>query len=62
MQITIQYAWWWIPAAITLAGLFWAFFVYDDGGGFLGGIGNMFAAMAVLAVSCIAWIIAGALK
>ena len=62
MSFTITYAWWWIPTFITIAGLIWALFIVEDGGGYLSGIGNLFALVPVLAVSAIAWAIAGALK
>lgn len=62
MTFTITYAWWWIPAIITLAGIIWAIFIVDDGGGFMSGIGNLLAMVPVLVVSCIAWAIAGAWK
>jgi len=62
MNITITFAWWWIPTIITVAGLIWAIFIVDDGGGFLSGLGNIFAPIPVLVVSCFAWAIAGALK
>ena len=62
MSITFTLAWWWIPTAITVAGLIWALLIVDDGGGYLSGIGNLFALVPVLAVSAIAWAIAGAIK
>lgn len=61
MTFTISYAWWWIPAIISIAGIIWALSI-DDGGGYLGGLGNIMAMIPVLVVSCIAWIIAGILK
>lgn len=62
MTFTIIFAWWWIPTIITVAGLIWALFIVDDGGGMLSGIGNLFALIPVMFVSCLAWAIAGALK
>jgi len=61
MTFTLTFAWWWIPAAITVAGLAWAFST-DDGGGYLSGIATMFNIMLVLAVSGVAWAIAGFFK
>ena len=62
MNITISVAWWWIPTIITVFGLIWALFIVDDGGGMFSGIGNLFALIPVLVVSCLAWAIAGVLK
>ena len=62
MTLTLTFAWWWIPAAITVCGLVWALFIVDDGGGMFSGLSNMFALIPVLAVSAIAWAIAGTLK
>ena len=62
MTFTITCAWWWIPTAITLAVLFWAVCIVDDGGGYLSGIGNVLAMVPALVVACIAWAVAGALK
>lgn len=58
-MITITFGSWMIPTAITLAGLFWAVFIVDDGTGYLSGIGNIIALVPVLAVSCVAWIVWG---
>lgn len=57
MNITITIAAWWIPAAITLIGLFWAFFIVDDGGGMFSGMGNLLALIPVSVISAIAWIV-----
>lgn len=62
MTFTITFAWWWIPAAITVAGFIWAVFIVDGGSGMLSGLANLFAMIPVLVVSCLAWAIAGALK
>lgn len=62
MTFTIVLAWWCIPAAITIIGLIWALFIVDDSGGWMGGIGKLFALIPVLAVSAIAWAIAAFLK
>jgi len=58
----LTFAWWWIPLMITVAGVFWAIFIVDDGGGVFSGLGNLLALVPVLVVSCVAWIIAGFLK
>lgn len=61
-MITITFGSWVIPTAITLIGLFWAFFIVDDGPGYMSGLSNIFALIPVLAVSCISWIIWGICK
>ena len=62
MTFTLTFAWWWIPTAITVAGLMWALFIYDDGGGYMSGIGNLLALVPALAISMVAWIIAAVFK
>jgi hypothetical protein len=61
-MITLHIYSWMIPTAITLIGLFWAFFIVDDGGGMLSGISNIMALVPVLFISMIAWIIWGIFK
>jgi hypothetical protein len=61
-MITITVGSWIIPTAITLIGLIWALFVVDDGPGYGSGIGNIFALVPALLVSCVAWIIWGICK
>lgn len=62
MTVTLTFGWWVIPTAITVLGLVWALFIVDDGGGWFSGISNLFALVPVLAISAIAWAVAGALK
>ena len=62
MSFTISFAWWCIPTAITVAGLVWALFIVDDGGGMFSGMSNIFALVPVSVISAIAWAVAGALK
>lgn len=63
MSFTLTFAWWWIPTAVTVIGLFWALFIYDDGSsGYLSGLGNLFMLIPVLAVSMVAWIVAAVFK
>lgn len=61
MTFTLTFAWWWIPAAITVVGLIWAF-KSGDGSGWFSTLAVMFNAMLVLAVSGVAWAIAGFMK
>lgn len=62
MTFTLTFAWWWIPTALTLAGLVWAIFIVDGGSGWFAGLSNIMALIPVLFVSAVAWAIAGALK
>jgi hypothetical protein len=55
-MITISFAGWLIPAAITLIGIIWAL-SRNTGSGMFSGIGNLLALVPVLLVSCIAWMI-----
>lgn len=55
--MTITFAAYWIPLAITLIGVFWALFIVDGGSGMFSGLANMFALVPVSIVSAIAWII-----
>jgi hypothetical protein len=61
MSITLTFAWWWIPTAVTVVSVAWALRL-DDGGGMFSGLGNMLALVLALLASAIAWAIAGALK
>ncbi len=62
MEVVITLGWWTIPSIITVAVIVWALFIYNDGGGWLSGIGNLFMLIPALLVSLIAWIIAAFLK
>jgi len=62
MTITFELGWWVIPTVITIVAVIWALFFVDDGGGWFSGLANVFALIPALAVSAIAWIIAGFLK
>lgn len=61
MTFTLTLAWWWIPALITIVGVVWAVML-DEGDGYLSGVGNFIALLLALAVSGVAWAIAGFLK
>jgi hypothetical protein len=62
MTVSINLAWWMIPAAVTVLALLWTFFWPADDSGFMGGIARMFMLVPALFVSLLAWAIAGALK
>lgn len=62
MTFTFTLAWWWIPAAITLAGLVWALFLVDRGDGIGAGLNNLLALVPVSIISAIAWAVAAILK
>lgn len=63
MELTITFAAWWIPTAITVGGLVWALFIYDDGtSGWFSGLGNIFMLIPVLFISCVAWIVYAVMK
>ena len=62
MSFTLTYAWWWVPAAITLVGLIWAIFIVDGGSGIGAGLANLFALVPVLLLSAVAWAVAGIMK
>lgn len=62
MTFTLTFAWWWIPAVITVVGLIWAVCIVDGGSGIGAGLANMLALVPVFIVSAIAWAVAGFLK
>lgn len=62
MSFTLTFAWWWIPAALTLAGVVWAVFFVDSGDGMFSGLNNLFALVPVSIVSAVAWAVAAILK
>jgi len=59
--MTITITWWMIPTIITISGILYAL-TYDDGGGYLSGIGNMILLVPILCISLVSWIIAAILK
>ena len=62
MTLTLTFAWWWIPTAITVLALLWAFFWPADRDGLTGGITTMLMLIPALLVIAFAWAIAGVLK
>jgi len=56
-MITIQFYGWMIPTVITIACFVYAIFIYDDGGGFMDGLGNLIMCVPASIISMIAWII-----
>lgn len=62
MTFTITFAWWYIPTAITILSILWAFFWPADRGGMFGGLTTMFMLIPALVVIAFSWIVAGILK
>lgn len=62
MTFTLTFAWWWIPAAITVVGLIWALKSGNESDGWFSVVAIFFNVMLVLAVSGWAWAIAGFFK
>ncbi len=60
MSFTLTFAWWWIPALVTAAGICWVASLEDSGN--FPGLMKALALLPVMTVSAIAWAIAGALK
>lgn len=56
-MLTITFAGWIIPLAITVIGLIWAFFIVDGGSGMFSGMANIFALIPVLVLSSFAWML-----
>jgi len=53
---------WMIPTIITIVCLVYALFIYNDGEGYLSGIGNLFILIPALLISLVSWIIYAILK
>lgn len=62
MEYTLTFSWYAIPTIITIVGIVWAIFIYEDDAGWLSGIGNLFMLVPALIISMISWIIAAILK
>ena len=60
MTFTLTFAWWWIPAAVTLIGAIWV--VFSDTRDDTFGIGFVFRLTVMFFFSAIAWAIGGSLK
>jgi hypothetical protein len=56
MSFTMVLAWWYVPTAITIFGLFWALFVVK------GVLESMFSLAGAAMMSAVAWAIFGFLK
>lgn len=57
MSITITYAWWYIPAAVTVVCLLWALLTPPNNV-----LSDLFEIMGLIIMALLAWAIAGALK
>lgn len=63
MTFTLTYAWWWIPAAVTLLSVGWAiWFGWSEDSGWFAGISYFFTLMPAFFVSAVAWAIGGFCK
>ncbi len=60
--MTITFDAWVIPTVITVCGLAYAIFVYDDGDWLGSGIGNVLMLIPVLFISLISWVIYAVFK
>lgn len=60
--MTITFDAWIIPAVITVGGLIYALFVYDDGDWLGSGIGNALMLIPVLFISLISWVLYAVFK
>ena len=61
MTFTLTYAWWWIPAFITLLAIGYMFIPKDHGGNFPD-IGTVIDGFLALLTVAIAWAIGGFFK
>ena len=62
MEFTMSFSWWWIPTFVTVTGLVWALFIYEDEPGMFSGMANFILLVPVLFVSMVLWIIFAFLK
>ena len=64
IQINLSFHWWLVPLLLTVL-VFVVWKIYDnvtDTGGFMGGIGGIFAMIPALAVVAVIWVVAAFLK
>lgn len=59
--MTITFNLVWIPILITITTCGYAIFIYDDGGGWFAGLGNIALLVPALLVSMFSWMIWGLL-
>jgi hypothetical protein len=60
--MTITLTWWMFPTILMVCSIGYVVFIYNDGGGYLSGLGNLLLLIPALALSCLAWIIAAIFK
>lgn len=62
MTLAIYFGWWFIPLAITVISIGWAFWAAQHDAGWLGGVVLLFCLVPALSASALAWAIAGFFK
>jgi hypothetical protein len=62
LTLTIHFGWWVIPLAITFASVGLAFWETRNNQGLLGGFALMLCLIPALALSALAWAVAGFFK
>ncbi|MDF0377667.1 hypothetical protein [Methylophilus sp. YYY-1] len=60
--ITLTFAWWWIPTAITVIGMGWALWIIARADAGINGFFSLFALIPALFFSLLAWLIAAIFK
>ena len=60
--MTITITWWVLPTIITLVLFIYALFIYNDGGGYLSGLGNLLLLIPASLISMVSWVIASFFK
>jgi len=56
-MLTLTFPYWLIPTIITVVCYVYAIYIYDDGGGYLSGMGNVFMLIPASTISLISWIV-----
>jgi hypothetical protein len=62
MTLTLSFAWWHIPAVVTVLALLYVLYWPADDSGFMGGVTRLFMMVPALFVSLLAWAVAGFFK
>ncbi len=56
-MLTLTFPYWLIPTIITVVCYVYAIYIYDDGNGYLSGVGNLFMLIPASIISLISWIV-----